>query len=81
MEQGCFENSKLKECPFCGGEADFEVTEYPNEPTLYVVFCTRCRAKGSYGFSVTSSIINWNMRYDIYKQTSMEKVNVLDKKS
>lgn len=52
---------KLRECPFCGGEAKLRSWEWPYE--RYQVRCTKCRAKGRSRFAtVEAALAAWNTR-------------------
>lgn len=54
-------NTKLKPCPFCGGEAKFQ-----SYITEVAVLCLNCRAKIVYRYKTTQSVYNviaaWNRR-------------------
>ena len=68
--------TKLKPCPFCGGEAEL-CTSYGNDGQVYYhtafVKCTRCHAKtktvitdGYYGTTSTTRDVtdDWNRRVE-----------------
>lgn len=66
---------KLRECPFCGGEAEIckEVPPRPNSYdyegayTLFFVGCTKCRASGGLWIGenkIPEAIKAWNTRYE-----------------
>jgi len=47
--------SELKPCPFCGGEAVAQSCED-------FIFCTKCGVQVDSGVSLYASIKHWNMR-------------------
>lgn len=58
-------NTELKPCPFCGGEA--EMLKYPRCERKYVVVCKNnlCNASiGQYSTSKENALRAWNTRKD-----------------
>ena len=58
-------NTELKPCPFCGGEA--EMLKSPRCERKYVVICKNelCYASvGNYSFTKENAILAWNTRKD-----------------
>ena len=51
---------KLKPCPFCGGEAEFERTGTPRQSCI--VTCTECGCRLESGETGELSGISWNTR-------------------
>lgn len=57
--------TKLKPCPFCGGEAEFCKTTVPNTITIGTfVQCINCGVRTRYVIDLGDeyTIINWNRR-------------------
>lgn len=57
--------TKLKPCPFCGGEAEFHKTIVPNTKTIGMfVQCINCGARTRYVIDLGDeyTIKNWNRR-------------------
>lgn len=52
---------KLKPCPFCGGEASFEVYEDLYKDT-YKVKCLHCFAETNYEDTIEEAAKKWNRR-------------------
>ena len=48
---------KLRECPFCGGEAELEW-----EGDSYVISCKECNAEMAFELTRESAIEAWNRR-------------------
>ena len=54
---------KLRECPFCGGEA--YVTSYATRRAVFhVVKCGRCDAQGHSAFDTYDAVMSWNIRQE-----------------
>ena len=53
--------TKLKSCPFCGGEAKM-VCDVTCGYELFRVFCTNCRAQANYGWLEAEAVELWNTR-------------------
>ena len=49
--------AELKPCPFCGGEARFELYR-----DSYYIRCKKCGIRTSVEFTVTKAIEVWNRR-------------------
>lgn len=75
--------SKLKLCPFCGGEA--EVIGYFQKGVAnnyqYFVRCQKCKARPQlYGYTFTSkekAIEAWNRRYSVDESPTIDVVEVV----
>jgi Lar family restriction alleviation protein len=84
---------KLKRCPFCGGEAKFEINREMGG-TQYQVLCTKCPTTvGRYWFWKKEDAINsWNTRkpmqdvlerleerrFDYYEELEIDIVDGID---
>ncbi len=70
---------KLRECPFCGGEA--ELRKYHNELENYVV-CVRCASRTPFVNTAGDAIKRWNTRKPmdrIVEQLEGERKSILGK--
>lgn len=52
--------NELKPCPFCGGEAEFEI--YEDDISLFNVVCKRCRAESAMFVEKEKATEAWNRR-------------------
>lgn len=55
--------SKLKPCPFCGGEAETH-NPFGDVPGMWHAFCVECTAATSFAETADDAIEVWNARYE-----------------
>jgi Lar family restriction alleviation protein len=67
--------SNLKECPFCGGEADIDTTEYGGTAKwVNNIYCSECGVSMSNLYGPKKNAINrWNKRYTPIKSVKKNK--------
>ena len=58
MEKSKLEKTKLLRCPFCGGEADFDVGDFGG----MVCYCKKCFSQGKECETKAKAIEAWNRR-------------------
>ena len=57
--------TKLKPCPFCGGEAYICRTDFLNSESFYGVRCCDCESSSSQQYDTELEAIKaWNTRYE-----------------
>jgi len=57
------ETEELKPCPFCGGEAHYDVAvERQGGYATYYVFCRYCGAETAMFSSIPDAVAAWNKR-------------------
>lgn len=64
---------ELKPCPFCGGEAEYELSEWNTSPREHDICCKN----GCAGVSMTSkqqAITAWDTRAEVCKQPPAENI-------
>ena len=54
------ESPRLRECPFCGGEAAFDMDE--NWYWEWIVYCPKCHASQGHFIKKEEAIEAWNRR-------------------
>lgn len=56
--------SKLKRCPFCGGQAKVYKTKFNflYEEYAYQIYCVCCQAQTRYSNTLEKAIKEWNKR-------------------
>lgn len=56
--------TKLKTCPFCGGEAmpSIEVWIDGNDPIMNKIKCSKCKAQTKEFLEIEEAIAAWNRR-------------------
>ena len=52
----------LRECPFCGGEAEMLTAESMNGGYLFGIMCNDCRSRGDVYDTEAEAIAAWNTR-------------------
>ena len=52
----------LRECPFCGGEAEMLTAESMNGGYLFGIMCNDCRSRGDVYDTEAEAIAAWNSR-------------------
>lgn len=64
----------LRECPFCGGEAETLTAESMHGGYLFGVMCSDCRSRGDVYTTEAEAIAAWNSRADYhgYEQAAIE---------
>lgn len=56
-----YQNSQLKNCPFCGSKAEFYIkNSYPDE--WNGIMCSDCGIKTSASWDIEKEIERWNSR-------------------
>ena len=61
--EGAMPSPELKPCPFCGGEAHYDVAIERNSGyATYYVFCRYCGAETSMFSSIPEAVAAWNLR-------------------
>jgi len=58
---------EVKPCPFCGGEATMDY-RFEDDPSGFVVYCTKCGVHGYYCEDADEAVAKWNTRAEEPKE-------------